>query len=174
VLRILLTGSPGCGKTTAARAALELLRAAGIPVGGFVTEERRGADGQRFAFEVVAVDGPRRTMSHVDWDTGVQVGRYNIDVAAFEAVALPALQRAAIGDGIVVVDELGMAQLSSARFVDVLTELLDGTNPILATVHTKPHPVTDAIKARRDVEVITVTQATRDALPFDVATRFIG
>lgn len=169
--RLLVTGPPGCGKTTAVQVSVDMLRAAGTSVGGFVTRERRGR-GERFAFDVVALDGPSRMMSHVDWDTGVQIGRFGIDVFAFEAVALPALQRATVGGGLVVVDELGLAQLSSPKFVEALVELFEGGSPILATVHAKSHPVTDAILARPDVEVVTVTDATRDRLPAELASRF--
>jgi nucleoside-triphosphatase len=171
--RVLLGGPPGCGKTTAIDAALRELVLAGVPVGGFVTRERRNEAGRRYGFDVLALAGPSRQVSDVGWSTGVRVGRYGVDIPAFEAVALPALRRAmGSGDGVVVIDELGLVQLNSPAFVELLAELLGTSKPILATVHTKPHRVTDAIKARPDFELIAVTEANRDTLPCQLVSRF--
>ena len=55
-LRVLLEGRPGVGKTTVARRLVGLLRDAGVPLGGFVTDEIR-VRGRREGFMVEAVWG---------------------------------------------------------------------------------------------------------------------
>jgi nucleoside-triphosphatase len=73
-VRVLLEGRPGSGKTTAARRLVALLRARGVPVRGFTTEELR-EDGRRVGFAVEAVDGNRGVLAHVDLAGPPRVGR---------------------------------------------------------------------------------------------------
>ena len=113
-IRILLEGRPGSGKTTVARRLAERLRAARVPTTGFTTEEIREGK-RRVGFRVEAIGGPRATLAHVTFPGPPQVGKYGVDLEAFERVALPALEPPDAG-GIVVVDELGKMELASARF----------------------------------------------------------
>lgn len=167
--RLLTTGAPGIGKTTVADGVLARLRAEGVPVVGFVTRELREG-GQRVGF-VVEVDGPQAMLAHVARTKGPQVGRYRVDVAAFERVALPALEQARTGRAVVVVDELAQMELASTKFVAALGDLFELRVPLLATVHQRSHPVTDRIKQRTDVEVIEVTEANREALSAHLSAR---
>jgi nucleoside-triphosphatase len=109
----LVTGSPGAGKTTVVGATVDRLRAAGLTVAGFVTREVREG-GRRVGFEVVALDGPVARIAQVGWSSSVRVGRYHVDVAAFEEVALPAVRQALLAGRVVVLDELGSMELASA------------------------------------------------------------
>ncbi len=111
--------------------------------------------------------------ARVSWSAPVRVGRYGVDAAAFERVALPAVRRALGSGGVVVLDELGMMELASERFVALLDDVFAAPVAVLATVHQRAHPVTDAIKARSDVELVTVTRENRDGLPEALSERFI-
>jgi nucleoside-triphosphatase len=170
---VLVTGPPGCGKTTVVLATIGLLRAAGVEVHGFVTRERRDEGGHRYAFDVVDLDGQTAQIANVNWSTGVQVGRYGVDVPSFEQVALPALRRAMNGNSPVVLDELGSAQLSCGAFVRLLDEILAGPWSILATIHTHAHAITDQIRTRPDIDLIPVTNEGREALPYTLSQQFI-
>jgi nucleoside-triphosphatase len=119
--RLLLEGRPGIGKTTVTRRLLQLLREAGVPVGGFTTGELR-TGGRRDGFVVEAVSGAREVLAHVDLPGPPRVGRYGVDLAAFERVALPALRKPRTG-GVVVVDELGKMELASAAFRAAVVDL---------------------------------------------------
>ena len=88
--RLLLEGRPGIGKTTVARRLLTLLQEAGLPVGGFTTAELR-TSGRREGFLVEAASGTQARLAHVGLPGPPRVGRYGVDLAAFERVALPAL-----------------------------------------------------------------------------------
>lgn len=87
-----------------------------------------------------------------------------MDLEAFERIALPALV-APEPDGVVVVDELGRMELASAAFRAAVSALLDRDVPLVATVQLHHHPFTDALKGRRDVRVLRVSERSRDALP---------
>lgn len=167
--RILLEGRPGIGKTTVVVRLAELVRGAGIPLAGFTTREvRRG--GARAGFLVEALDGPSATLADVRLPGPPRVGRYGVDLAAFERVALPALERAVEG-AVVLVDELGKMELASERFRARFSELLDAGLPLVATVHLARHPFTDALRSRPGVEVIVVSHGNRSRLPAELAAR---
>ena len=161
--RLLLEGRPGIGKSTLARRLLALLQQAGVPVAGFTTAELR-TGGRREGFVVEAVSGARGILAHVDLPGPPRVGRYGVELATFERVALPALRAPRIG-GVVVVDELGKMELASAAFRAAVTELFGRDVAVVATVHLGHHRFTDALKRRPDIRVVQVTDGTRDALP---------
>jgi nucleoside-triphosphatase len=62
--------------------------------------------GAREGLVVEAVSGAQAVLAHVDVPGPPRAGRYGVDLAAFERVALPALRLPRTG-GVVVVDELG-------------------------------------------------------------------
>ena len=121
-MRLLLKGRPGIGKTTVARRLLTLLQEADVPVGGFTTGELRTSR-RREGFVVEATCGAQGLLAHVDLPGPPRVGRYGVDLAAFERVALPALGDPGLG-GVVVVDELGKMELASAALRAAVVELL--------------------------------------------------
>jgi nucleoside-triphosphatase len=164
---LLLEGRPGIGKTTVARRLVELLEREGVRVRGFITEEIRER-GRRVGFAVQTLAGAagqtgRGVLAHADLPGPPRVGKYGVDISAFERLVLPGLTRADPGD-VVVIDELGKMELASARFRRAVTALFDTEARIVATVHLYGHPFTDALKARPDVEVLRVTRSNRDEL----------
>ena len=171
--RRLIAGAPGVGKTTVARAVVERLRTAGAATGGFVTDELLAA-GRRVGFEVRVLGGPTATIARAGMPAAVQVGRYGVDVGAFEEVALQAVRETLDSGAVLVLDELGSMELASDRFVRLLAAVFESPSAVLATVHLREHPVTDAIKSRPDVELVTVTAENRDALPEAVSEPFIA
>jgi nucleoside-triphosphatase len=160
--RILIEARPGAGKTTAARRASELLAEAGRPVRGIVTGELREG-GRRVGFEIESLGGDRATLAHVDLSGPPRVGRYGVDLAALERVALPALEPSP--GTVVIVDELGKMELGSEPFREAVVALLEEPVAFLGTVQAARHVFTDALKRREDVRVVRLTRANRDALP---------
>jgi nucleoside-triphosphatase len=166
--RLLIEGRPGAGKTTVARRLAGILRGRGIPVRGFTTEEIRER-GRRVGFTVTAVGGPSAVLAHVNLAGPPRVGRYGVDLKAFERVALQALGVPGAG-GVVVIDELGKMELASAAFRREVQRLLETDSSLVATVHTHRHPFTDALKRR--IEVVQLDTGNRDRLPGQLADRF--
>jgi nucleoside-triphosphatase len=170
--RLLLEGRPGVGKTTVARRLLKLLQQAGVSVGGFTTRELR-TGWRREGFMVEAASGAQAVLAHVRLPGPPRVGRYGVDLAAFERVALPALRAPRTG-GVVVVDELGKMELASAAFRDAVTQLLERDVAVVATVHQAHDTFTEALRRRPDIRVVRVTEATRDALPEQLIDCLVG
>jgi nucleoside-triphosphatase len=168
-MRILLEGRPGAGKSTVAPRLADRLGQDGIPVSGFVTEEIRES-GRRLGFSIESFGGERGVLAHVDLSGPPRVGRYGVDLAAFERLAIPAFE--AVGeDEVAIVDELGKMELASDAFQDAFGALLDRSVPVVATVQSASHPFTDALKRCSDVETMRVTTANRAELPEVLAAR---
>jgi nucleoside-triphosphatase len=140
-----------------------------VSVSGFVAHELREAR-IRVGFAIETFDGHRATLAHVDFRGPPRVGKYGVDVAAFERIALPALGFPP-RDNVVVLDELGKMELASPRFRDAVSRLFEAPVSIVATVHVFRHAFTDALKRRPDVELVRVTKASRDELPRQLADR---
>jgi nucleoside-triphosphatase len=175
--RILIEGRPGSGKTTVARRLVERLRAGGFSVRGFTTEEIR-ENGRRVGFAVERVPGQRGkrkrgVLAHVDLPGPPRVGKYGVDLPAFESLVLSDLSRPSSHD-VVVIDELGKMELASSAFREAVSALFDSEAPIVATVHVFRHPFTEALKARPDVEMVRVTVRNRDDLPRLLLQRLKG
>jgi nucleoside-triphosphatase len=170
--RVLLEGRPGIGKSTLARRLLDRLQQAGVPVAGFTTAELR-TGGRREGFAVQAVSGARGILAHADLPGPPRVGRYGVDLQAFERVALPALRPPKTG-GVVVVDELGKMELASAAFCEAVADLLGRDVAAVATVQASHHRFTDALKRRPDIRLVRVTEQSRDALPEQLTDCLLG
>lgn len=171
---VLLTGAPGCGKTTVVRAFVEHLRASrpAASVRGFWTEEVREG-GTRVAFRIETVGGATGTLARVGLQSRCRIGRYGVDVAGFEAVGAAeveaALAEAAQSEELVlVVDEIGKMELFSARFRRAVARAFAEVPHVVATVMQRKHAFADGLKGRRDVRVLTVTARNRAALPAEV------
>ena len=81
---LLLTGTPGIGKTTVIRRAADRLRDKGLR--GFYTEEIR-EKGERRGFRLVSFEGTTQTIAHVDFPKRHRVGKYGIDVETLDIAA---------------------------------------------------------------------------------------
>lgn len=164
---ILLTGPPGVGKTTVIMRLAESL--AGRAVAGFYTEEIRRA-GHRQGFRAVTFSGHTATLAHVSFKSQWRVGRYGVDVSAFENLVLPELARQC---ELMLIDEIGKMECFSSRFVTAVRELLYGATPIVATVASKGGGFIGEVKARTDVETCEVIHANRDELPQSLAEQLV-
>lgn len=158
--KILLTGRPGCGKTTLIkRVANNLSRSAG----GFYTEEIRDR-GARTGFRIVTLDGEEAIFAHVDFKTPDRLGKYGLDLSALERIGVGSVRQAVRRRRLVVIDEIGPMEIRSAIFRDAVKEALDSEVRVIATIFARSLPFTDAIKLRPDVKLIEVRPDNRERL----------
>jgi nucleoside-triphosphatase len=157
---ILLTGSPGCGKTTLIRRVVDSLS---TPAGGFYTQEMR-EHGTRKGFEIVTLDGRRGILAHVDVRSSKRIGKYGVDIAALDRLAVGAMRKAVAGGCLVVIDEIGPMELLSPAFREAVLEALAGEGGVLGTIARRSLPFADRVKAMPGVRLIEVRRDNREAL----------
>jgi nucleoside-triphosphatase len=165
---LLLTGAPGTGKTTIIRDAIHAMRE---KLGGFYTQEMRDG-GARLGFEILTLDGSRAVLAHVDIRGPQRVGKYGVDVACLERVAIPAMRQAIQERSIVVIDEIGKMELLSPAFREALIEVLNSGKRLLGTITLQPHPFADGIKRDPRVQVVSVSRSNRQLVLGEV-TRWL-
>ena len=158
-MNVLLTGTPGVGKTTLIR---KLVEALGRPERGFITEEIREA-GRRRGFRIVTLDGREGILAHDTIKGPNRVSRYGVSTAALEAIGIPAITPAT-PDEIIVLDEIGKMECASQAFKDAAWRALGAPNLVLGTIARKGVGFNARAKQRPDVKLFEVTPRNRDHL----------
>jgi nucleoside-triphosphatase len=168
--KILLTGRPGCGKTTLIKRVVDELA---VPAGGFYTEEIRQRGG-RVGFKIVTLEGEEAVLAHVDFNTTQRVGKYGLDLRGLESIGTEAICAAVRARRLVVIDEIGPMEIRSSVFCDVVNDALDSpdVSGILGTITARSFPFTNAIKKRHDVTLIEVRPNNREQLALKLSGKF--
>jgi nucleoside-triphosphatase len=169
--KTLLTGRPGCGKTTLIKRVVNDLAR---PAGGFYTEEIRER-GTRVGFKLVTVDGKEAVLARVDFSAVAgheRLGKYGLDLYALEAVGVNAVHEAVRAKRLVIIDEIGPMEIRSPIFRDAVSEGLESGAPILATITARSLPFADAIKKRADVTLVEVRPDNREQLVSELSDQF--
>jgi len=156
-MNILITGKPGCGKTTLIRQLIEELN---LNAGGFYTEEIR-IGGRRVGFKIVTLDGKEDILAHVDIKTPYRVSKYGVNIEGLEKVGVKSIWNALEENDIVVIDEIGKMELFSPRFKEAVRTALNSDKMLIATILLASNPYTDKIKRRQDVKLFYLTTENR-------------
>jgi nucleoside-triphosphatase len=166
--KVLLTGRPGCGKTTLVR---RMVKELAQSAGGFYTEEIRER-GLRLGFKIVTLDGKEDVFAHVNFKTQERLGKYGLDLSPLETIGIEAVRKAVRARELTVIDEIGPMEIRSAIFREVVNEALNSRAPLLGTITARPFPFTDAIKKRRDVTLIEIRGDNREQLVSELLDHF--
>lgn len=165
---LLIVGRPGVGKTTLLKHLAQALRAA--PIDGFLTEEFREHE-QRMGFWLSPLDGRQVLLAHRRMEHGVRVGPYKVNVAVLDDVAVSVIRRGIEHAFLLLLDELGKMEFCSSRFAEAVQEAFDRGPSVVATAGLSPLPVVDALKRRRDVEIVPLTSANRGVVEEELTAR---
>lgn len=112
---MLLTGSPGVGKTTVLLKTVEALKAKGYNVGGMISREAR-VGGTRVGFEILDLTSSKHGwLAHVNQKSGPQVGKYRVNLEDLDEIGAEAIKKAVENFDVVAVDEIGPMELFSGR-----------------------------------------------------------
>jgi nucleoside-triphosphatase len=121
-VRILLTGRPGYGKTTAVMKIVDSLDSERLA--GFYTQEIR-KNSIRKGFSWKRLDGAEGTLAHVDIKGRFKVGKYGVDIEGFDENAVPVLDIERTDADLFVIDEIGKMECFSKKFVIAIRTLFE-------------------------------------------------
>jgi len=160
-IKILLTGLPGCGKTTAVMkiiANLDPKKAA-----GFYTQEIREGS-VRKGFRWMSLDGTEGILAHVDTKGTPRVGKYGVDVEGFEKSVAGILDIEQTGAELFVIDEIGKMECFSEKFVTAVRRLFASDRSVLATVAQKGAGLISEVKNHPAAKLFILTRQNRDEI----------
>jgi len=165
---ILIVGRPGVGKTTLIKRLAEHLR--GGPIDGLYTEELR-EEGQRLGFWLSSLDGRQVLLAHKHMDSLHRVGAYKVNVSVLDSFAVDIIRRAMKRALILFIDEIGKMELQSKAFQQAVEQAILRGPRVIATGGVQHLPFLDALKHRRDVELIPLTESNRRGLLEELSLR---
>lgn len=137
---IVITGSPGVGKTTLMLKLEKYCRERGFRIGGIITQEVR-ENGERIGFKLRDISSGREGwLAKKNTEPGSRVGRYSVVTIDLEEVGVKALEGAGSGDfDIVLVDEIGPMELTSQNFRGAIRTLMNSGKVLVVTVKLELH-----------------------------------
>jgi nucleoside-triphosphatase len=157
--KILLTGLPGCGKTTAVMQIIANLDSK--KVAGFYTQEIR-QNNVRKGFSWKRLDGAEGILAHIDIKGHFRVGKYGVDVAGFEKSVVPILDIEQTNAELFVLDEIGKMECLSEKFVTAVRQLFTSDKSVLATVALKGTGLISEVKNYPSTRLFNLTRQSRD------------
>jgi nucleoside-triphosphatase len=163
---LILTGSPGVGKTTALIKIVNGLRSKGIKVGGMLSQEVREG-GKRVGFKVIDILMQKSGwLAHINQRSGDLFGKYYVNLNDLENVGIQAINQAIESCDVVVIDEIGPMEVFSEKFKEATLEALNSKKVVLAILHWRAqNKLILETKNRSDARVVIVTIENREELP---------
>jgi len=155
---ILITGMPGVGKTTLIKKIANELKH--LSPAGFYTDEIR-VHGERVGFKLIDLNGRRAILSHKDIKSPYRVGKYGVDIKAFEEF-LSLIPFFSPSTCVIIIDEIGKMECFSKKFKILLNEILNSKKLLIATIAMKGAGLISEIKKRKDIILFSLTTNNRD------------
>ena len=161
---ILLTGTPGIGKTTAIKQIVEKL--SHKKLSGFWSNEIREA-GKRVGFSIETLSGKFGVLAHVNLRIGPIVSRYRVNIEDINSIIVPELENARRSCRIIIIDEIAKMELFSEQFKGEVRKCLD-TRRVVGTIQEQRDPFIDEVRSRSDVILFKLTPSNRNQIPLQI------
>ena len=163
--KILLTGLPGCGKTTAVMKITDALDCE--KVAGFYTQEVR-QNNIRKGFSWKRLDGAEGILAHTNIKGPWRVGKYGVDITGFEESVVPILGVEQTDVELFVIDEIGKMECFSEKFVAAVRRLFASEKSVLATVAKKGTGLISEVKNYSNTTLFNLTSASREKVVAEI------
>jgi len=164
--KILVTGLPGCGKTTAVMRILTNLNCENVV--GFYTQEVR-KDGCRSGFKWNRLDGSEGILAGVEIKGQPRVGKYGVNVHGFEESVVEIFNANRSDAKLFVIDEIGKMECFSTKFIEAVRRLFASDRSILATVAQKGSGLISEVKSYPNTQLFNLAVKNRDKVISEVS-----
>jgi nucleoside-triphosphatase len=132
MVKIFISGPPGSGKTRLALEVLEEMRKRGKSVAGIISPEIK-KEGVRWGFKIIDLASKKEQILASIECKGPKVGKYHVNVAGIDEI-VSIFEKSADAD-VILIDEIGIMELFSKAFVDLIERILRSDKDIIAVVH---------------------------------------
>ncbi|XP_052308792.1 uncharacterized protein LOC18099100 isoform X4 [Populus trichocarpa] len=109
----------------------------------------------------------------IRWPT---VGKYKVDIASFEALALPELQIKEDTD-LFIIDEVGKMELFSSSFFPAVLKVLESNIPLLASIPIpkfgRDIPAVARLRDHPGAKIFTLSPSNSDAVKEQIYTQLV-
>ncbi|MGC8546867.1 MAG: NTPase [Thermoplasmata archaeon] len=175
MVKVSLAGLPGVGKTQTLLKTIEILEKEGNVIGGIITE-KVFEDKEPAGLKVVDWHSKDSIIfAHKSINSRIRIGKFGVDLKAFDQVAIPAVKWAKDNANIIVIDEIGKVEQESKQYTDLVKEVLEMDRMMIITLHKKGrNPLLQEVKKRDDIRNLEVTQINRTLLPYKIVQLLKG
>lgn len=153
VKNILITGLPGCGKTTLIK---EISSSINIEKVGFYTEEIK-EKGKRIGFKILTFTGREGILAHINFNSPFRVSKYYVSIENLENIGIAEIEKGLLlKNCLIIIDEIGKMELFSEKFKKIVISAFESPNKVLATIMLRPETFCDKIKKRKDTVLFII------------------
>jgi len=174
MIKIILTGYPGVGKTTSIVKINDFLKLRGFKTGGFITLEERDK-GKRVGFKIIDLMSLSEDwLAHVSFKDGPSIGKYRVNLKAMDGIGVKALEKALAEADIILIDEVGPMEMLSNNFRRKLSEVMQSEKPVVLTLHRSyVNRRIPELDTKHEVLVFQISMTNRDAIPLVVSREIL-
>ena len=161
---IIITGKPGCGKSTLISRLKEYLNTDfTIKIGGISTPEIR-RDGVRVGFNIINIySNEIGILSHINQKSGPRISKYKVNLKDLNEIGVKAIVFAIKNCDIIFLDEIGKMEIISKNFQNAVLDAFNSSKIVIATMGLRiRHTFIDEIKSRNDIEILHLTINNRE------------
>lgn len=161
---ILITGSPGVGKTTLLRKIEHFLRKNRVQVGGLFSPEIK-IEGKREGFALVDILTGEKGILASKNASGPMVGRYAVNINDIDKIGVRAIEQALKSSEYILIDEIGPMEIKSQKFIKTVQKALSSSRIVIAVIHKRSKDqFIQKIKNREDVILWDIHTDNRDLI----------
>jgi nucleoside-triphosphatase len=130
-MNVLITGTPGVGKTTLLEKIKKIIINKGYSVGGMCCPEIL-EKGKRTGFKIIdTASGREGILASIKSIKGPMIGKYHVNIEDIPDIGIMALENAIGKSDFILMDEIAPMELKSSSFRETVWKVMENRNQLL-------------------------------------------